>query len=210
MVPAGAVGILGGTFDPIHKGHLAAARQLLAQAGVAEIWLMPNSLPPHRPVPPEANAQQRLAMAALAVSYQSALLVSDLEVRRGGVSYTIDTVRQLRARYPDGRFTWLIGSDAAAHLRDWHESGALLRESHFTIFNRPGGPPLDDRLLAQQGLDRTNSSLISIETLPIAAREVRSRLHAGKDVAALVPPAVLEYIVEHGLYGRGSASGQVR
>jgi nicotinate-nucleotide adenylyltransferase len=149
-------------------------------------------------------------MAALAVSYRSALAVSDLEVRRGGVSYTIDTVGQLRRVHPETAFSWLIGSDAAAHLRDWHESAELLRECHFTIFNRPGVPSLDDRMLAEQGLDGKNARVVSINTPPIAAREVRSRLRSGKDVASLIPPAVLEYILEHGLYGAGSAIGQVR
>jgi nicotinate-nucleotide adenylyltransferase len=196
------IGILGGTFDPIHRGHLSAAKQLLQQAALDEVWLMPNSLPPHRPVPPEASAAQRLAMAALAVSYQAGLRVSDLEVLRGGVSYTIDTVLELKQRFKGRRFTWLIGSDAAAHLAKWHQSSLLVRECHFTVFNRPGGPALDPELLARQGLDSANATMVTIDTPPIAAHEVRSKLRGGKDVTGLVPPAVLEYIVEHRLYGR--------
>src|SRR5438128_4595308 len=107
------IGILGGTFDPIHNGHLAAARQLLSVADLDQVWLMPNAIPPHRTAAPVAPAQDRMRMVELAVAGHDRLVPSRMEVDRGGVSYTIDTVREIARGYPGQRFVLLIGSDAA-------------------------------------------------------------------------------------------------
>src|SRR5437660_3251766 len=120
------IGILGGTFDPVHNGHLAAAGQLLRVADLDQVWLMPNAMPPHRTASPVAGAQDRMRMVELAVAGQPALVPSRVEVDRGGVSYTIDTVRQLAHEFPGQRFALLLGSDAALQIRSWHDADALL------------------------------------------------------------------------------------
>src|ERR1700716_949356 len=112
-VPDQTIGILGGTFDPVHNGHLAAARQLLGVADLDQVWLMPNATPPHRTAAPVAPAEDRMRMVEHAAAVHARLFPSRVEVDRGGVSYTIDTMRELARAFPGQRFAFLIGSDAA-------------------------------------------------------------------------------------------------
>src|SRR5256714_601981 len=116
-IPSVDIGILGGTFDPIHNGHLAAARQLLGVANLDQLWLMPNATPPHRTAAPVAPAEDRMRMVDLAVAGHDGLLPSRTEVDRGGTSYTIDTLRQLAREQPGRRFAFLIGSDGSLRTR---------------------------------------------------------------------------------------------
>src|ERR1700716_1028733 len=111
--PSGVIGIMGGTFDPVHNGPLAAARQLLGVADLDQVWLMPNATPPHRTATPAANAEDRMRMVEHAAAVHARLFPSRVEVDRGGVSYTIDTMRELARAFPGQRFAFLIGSDAA-------------------------------------------------------------------------------------------------
>src|SRR3982074_3001693 len=104
-IPSADIGILGGTFDPVHNGHLAAARQLLRIAGLDQVWLMPNATPPHRTAAPVAPAEDRMRIVELAAAGNEGLVPSRVEVDRGGVSYTIDTLRELARTYPRQRFT---------------------------------------------------------------------------------------------------------
>src|SRR5205807_8070998 len=118
-------GIMGGTFDPVHNGHLAAARQLRDVANLDELWLMPNAMPPHRTAAPVASADDRLRMVQLAVDLQPGLAPSALEVDCGGNSYTIDTVRELVRAFPGRLIAILLGYDAADHIRNWPDADAL-------------------------------------------------------------------------------------
>jgi nicotinate-nucleotide adenylyltransferase len=190
---------MGGTFDPVHNGHLAAARELRDVADLERVWLMPNAHPPHRN-PPLAGPGDRMRMVELAVDGQPGLLASRLEVERGGVSYTIDTLRELMQRFPGQRFDLLLGSDAAGQIRGWHEARAVLTEASFVIFNRPGTrmtvPELDEL-----GFPRERTRVVHLETPPIAAHEVRDRLRDGASIDDLLPFAVADYIQRHHLYG---------
>src|SRR5438874_9228409 len=122
------IGIMGGTYDPVHSGHLAAARQLRGEAGLEQVWLIPNAHPPHRSAAPVASPEDRMRMVEIAVSDQAGLLGSRIEVDRGGISYTIDTMRELARSMPGQRFELLLGSDAALRIRTWHEADTLLKE----------------------------------------------------------------------------------
>jgi nicotinate-nucleotide adenylyltransferase len=197
-VTDGATGILGGTFDPVHNGHLVAARQLREVAALGEVWLMPNAQPPHR-TPPAAGAPDRMRMVELAADALPGLRASALEVARGGVSYTIDTVRELARSYPARRFELLLGTDAALTIRRWHDAGSLLDEASFTIFNRPETVTTPDALYAL-GFPRQRTRLVHLDTPTIAAHEVRERLRQGLPIDGLVPPRVADYIRQHGLY----------
>jgi len=135
------IGILGGTFDPVHLGHLDAASQLRVAVGLTEVWLMPNCRPPHKVSPPVASPGQRLQMVELGIRGLPGLRACDLEVERGGVSYTVDTLRALRAEWPETVFTLLLGFDAALQIGAWHEVATILREASFVIFSRPPTPP---------------------------------------------------------------------
>lgn len=192
-------GILGGTFDPVHRGHLSAATQLISRAGLDEVCLMPNAQPPHRAGPPLAPAADRLRMVQLAVAELEGVSASSLEVERGGVSYTIDTVRQLRRNEPLRAFTLLLGSDAALQIRTWHEWEALLDEASFTIFSRPN-VRLEAGELERLGFPPERTQLVALRTPPISARMVRERLAQGQPVDDFLVPAVATYIRERGLY----------
>lgn len=190
---------MGGTFDPVHNGHLAAARQLLTVADLEQVWLMPNATPPHRTATPVANAEDRLRMVELAVAGQPGLHPSRIEVDRGGVSYTVDTMRQLAREFPEQRFALLLGSDAALQIRSWHNADALLDEASFVIFNRPE-TALAPQTLHELGFAPARSRVVHLDTPAIAAHQVRDRLARRAPIDDLVPAPVAEYIRTHELY----------
>ena len=194
------IGILGGTFDPVHLGHLAAADQVQRAARLDEVWLMPNSRPPHKVDGPHASALDRLAMVELAVSGRPGLRACDREVRRGGVSYTIDTLADLAGRFPEETFALLLGYDAALQIRSWHRADDLMRATHFVIFERPS-IDLEASELYALGFPPERTQILRIHTPPIAAHEIRRRLQAGQSVEGLLPDLVAGYIHEQELYG---------
>ena len=194
---------MGGTFDPVHNGHLAAARQLRDLAGLDQVWLMPNSTPPHRTAAPVASADDRLRMVQLAVDSEPGLAPSALEVDRGGISYTIDTVRELARAFPGRPFVILLGSDAALQIRGWHEADALLDEARFVIFNRPE-TTLAAQTLHELGFEPTRTQILHLDTPAIAAHQVRDRLARAAAIDDLVPAAVADYIRTHHLYHSAS------
>jgi len=171
---------MGGTFDPVHNGHLAAARQLLGVADLDRVWLMPNATPPHRTATPVANAEDRMRMVELAVAGRPGLHPSRIEVDRGGTSYTIDTVRQLARDYPGQRFAVLLGSDAALQIRSWHEADALLDEASFVIFNRPE-TALAPQTLHELGFAPVRSRIVHLDTPDRRAPGPRSPRAGGPD-----------------------------
>jgi nicotinate-nucleotide adenylyltransferase len=195
----GVIGIMGGTFDPVHNGHLAAARQLLGVAGLDQVWLMPNATPPHRTATPVANAEDRMRMVELAVAGQPGLHPSRTEVDRRGISYSVDTVRQLAREFPGQRFALLLGSDAALQIRSWRDADALLDEASFVIFNRPE-TALAPQTLHELGFAPARSRVVHLDTPAIAAHQVRDRLARGAPIDDLVPAAVADYIRTHELY----------
>jgi nicotinate-nucleotide adenylyltransferase len=200
---AAVTGIMGGTFDPVHNGHLAAARQLRDVASLDEVWLMPNATPPHRTAAPVASADDRLRMVRLAVGSQPGLKPSALEVDRGGTSYTIDTVRELARAFPGRPFAILLGSDAALQIRSWHDAGALLDAARFVIFNRPE-TTLAPQTLHELGFDPVRTQIVHLDTPAIAAHQIRDRLARGAPIDDLVPAAVADYIRTHHLYQSAS------
>ena len=195
----GSIGIMGGTYDPVHNGHLAAARQLRDEAALEQVWLVPNAYPPHRSAAPVASAEDRMRMVELAVSDQPGLVASRMEVDRGGISYTIDTARELARTLPGRRFELLLGSDVALQIRAWHEADALLKEGSFTIFNRPD-ISIALSTLYELGFSPARTRLVHLDTPAIAAHQVRDRLRRGAPIDDLVPPPVAEYIQAHRLY----------
>jgi nicotinate-nucleotide adenylyltransferase len=202
------IGILGGTFDPVHNGHLAASRQLQGVADLDHVWLMPNATPPHRTAARVAPAEDRMRMVELAVAGYDGLIPSRMEVDRGGISYTIDTVRELEREYPGQRFALLIGSDAALQIRSWHDANALLDTASFVIFNRPE-TALAPQTLHELGFAPARSRIVHLDTPAIAAHQVRDRLARGAPIDDLVPAAVADYIRVHELYRGNAGSGQL-
>ena len=185
--------MLGGTFDPVHNGHLAIARRALDELALTRVLLIPNGVPPHRAAP-QASGPQRLELLRLATAGCERLLVDDRELRRGGASYTVDTLRELRREYGDSRLVLLIGADAFADIRQWSRWQQLFALAEVAVFARPGGAGLPP------GVPTERVRLLAGRELDVSSSTVRARLAAGQDCSDLLPPAVAERIVQLGLY----------
>ncbi len=193
--------MLGGTFDPVHAGHVAVARQARHLLGLDRVLLVPSSRPPHRE-PPVAGAEDRLAMTRLAVAGEAGLEADDVEVRRGGTSYTVDTLRELRRRHPGGELVLLVGEDAALDLATWREGAAIAGLASLVVFNRSRSstPPDDEAHPAGPHDPSAAATRLTVESPDISATAVRAALARHEDLAEMLPPSVLEYIRERGLY----------
>ena len=193
------LGILGGTFDPIHLGHLAAASAALDCAELERVLFIPSARPPHRPAA-HASAEARLAMCRLAVAGEPRFEVSDLEVRRGGPSYTSDTLRELRLARPDDELHLILGWDAAKLFRSWHEPEAVLELVMIVVVARPGTAEPSAADLRSAGFDPGRVISCLRVTPDVSGSELRRELAAGASISGQVSPAVEGYIAEHDLY----------
>jgi nicotinate-nucleotide adenylyltransferase len=208
------IGIFGGTFDPVHNGHLRTALELVGALRLDELRLIPCHVPATRDLP-AAGAEHRLAMLRLAVAGSPPLVCDEIEVRRGGVSYTIDTLRSVRGEIAENdRLCLVIGADAFAALERWKEWQELLDFAHIVVLERPGERPVPSAALArwvaahraedvERTLERARDGAIfelQLTQLAISASHVRALLRAGKTPRFLLPDAVLDYIRRHRLY----------
>jgi len=195
----GGIGLLGGTFDPVHLGHLAVARQVAAALALSSVYLVPSNRPPHRRAP-AAPPADRLAMARIATADEAGIGVLDVELGRGGVSYTVDTLRELRDRWPGEALVLLLGWDAARLFSTWKEPQAIAELCALAVFNRAGESQPAAADLEAAGLPPA-TRLLAVESPDISATAVRRRLATGGDVSSMVPPGVLAYIRKRHLYG---------
>ena len=190
--------VLGGTFNPIHHGHLICARAVAELMGLDSAVLVPSARPPHKPNHLNlAPAADRLEMCRLAVAGSHFFAVEDLEIHRQGASYTVDTARELRRRGWES-VNWLIGSDTVPQLPTWHEAAMLLQEVRFIIMERPGGSV--DWNALPPGYQKLRANVVAAPHIEISSTAIRARVAAGQAIDYLVPPAVQRYIDEHGLY----------
>lgn len=218
------IGLFGGTFNPIHRCHLTVARQTLTRLALDRILFIPSGDPPHKPPGSLAPARDRVEMVRLALSGEPGFELSEVEVRRSGHSYSVDSVRVLRRELgPDCALYLMIGLDAFLDYPSWREAATLLTLCHFIVLSRPGSsfghladlPPLpridqtalhalDDgsRDILEVSLPAGNTRLILL-TLPpceASASEIRQRIQSGQRLANLLPPLVESYIIRHRLY----------
>jgi nicotinate-nucleotide adenylyltransferase len=216
----GRLGVLGGTFDPIHYGHLDAGDAAQRALGLDEVRLVPVHDPPHRPTDPRASAFHRFALVALAVQDRSSWRVSDAELRRSGQSYTYDTLKALQGEgWRAAQIFFILGADAFAEIATWHRFPEVADEAHFVVVARPGTTldaavartptlvprmRLPDRSAGMSG--ETAIFLVHAATRNVSSSEVRVRLTAGLPVDDLVPPEVTHHILAHELYGTVRAS----
>ena len=187
------IGLFGGSFDPVHLGHLLVAQEAMEELGLDRLFFIPAAQSPFKPENHAAPAPARLQWLRLALAGQAAFEVDDQEVRRGGISYTIETLRDYTKRFPDAQRFYLIGADNAAKLNEWRDAGELAQLAEFVAIPRPGGtaqfpPPFRGRLL--KGFP-----------LGVSSSEIRARVKAGLPVDHLVPPAVAGAIRAAQLYG---------
>ncbi len=193
------VAVLGGTFDPVHMAHLALATAARDAIGAQETWLVPARTPALRGEP-VAPAHLRLAMLETAVRTIAGVSVVDVELRRPGVSYTIDTLELLRSTHPDTQPWWVVGADAARHVHEWHRSEDVLAIIRLVVVQRAGSPRFDDAEAQSLGLDPGRTEVLDLTPPAISASEVRRRVAAGEPIAGLVPGAVADIIAASGLY----------
>lgn len=196
------LGIMGGTFDPIHIGHLQIARAVGRHLGLEQVMFIPAYIPPHKLGMDFAPAEDRYAMTALAIAPYQDFVLSDMELKRSGVSYTIDTVRQLAKEHPDEQLYFIIGADSVAQLHTWHNIHELLQLAIFVAAGRPGYDGVMEEAEAHLGsIARKRIMLLDTDEYDVSSTEIRSRIKAGKSLAGLVPELVEKYIYEHSLYG---------
>jgi len=193
------LGILGGTFDPIHVGHLAVAKAAIECAQLDRVLFVPSALPPHRAAA-QAPAEDRLAMTNLAVRGEPNFEVSDVEVRRGGRSYTVETLSELHRAHPDDELFLILGWDAARLFRTWHQPERVSSLASVVIVDRPGqGPPAQSEL-AGLGLDPARVIKCHVPTPDVSGSALRRAIAAGQPVTGQLPPAVERYVADHDLY----------
>jgi nicotinate-nucleotide adenylyltransferase len=188
------VGLFGGSFDPIHVGHLIVGRAVAEALGLEEIRFMPTGEQPLKRGRHVADAGHRAAMVAAAVLGEAGLALERAEADRPGPSYTVDTLRALRAREPGRDWVLLLGGDAAAELDQWREAAALPGLARLVAFARPGAPRPAHPLLHQ---------VVEAPAVEISSTAIRRRVAAGLSIRYLVPDAVAGYIAAQGLYRNG-------
>jgi nicotinate-nucleotide adenylyltransferase len=192
------VGLMGGTFDPIHLGHLLAAETAREACGLDEVWFIPSRTPPLKPGEPHAPGEDRLEMVRLAIAGNPAFRALDLELRRPGVSYSIDTARELRERWRDCLFSYIIGGDRVNDLPRWHRIGELAEIVSFIGVARPGHP-VDIGALPEMLRGRVR--VIPMPQLDISSSGIRELRREGRSIRYLVPDGVHDFILGKGLYG---------
>ncbi len=208
----GPIGLFGGTFDPIHYGHLRTAFELLQSLKLAQIRFLPTGSPPHREAP-LASSELRLDMVRAAVAGQAGFTVDDREIRRSGVSYSVDTLTELRREHPQRSLCLLLGMDAFLGMPTWHRWREIFELAHVVVAHRPGwkapitGPLGEEMVDRGTGSVRELHSLIAgrihvhaVTQLEIASTDLRALILAGRDLRYLVPEAVRDLIVRTGCY----------
>ncbi len=193
------IGLLGGTFDPIHIGHLGAASAAADCAGLDRVIFVPSAEPPHRGAA-VASAEDRLAMCRLAIEGEPLFEVSDVEVRRGGRSYTVDTLREMRARLPVDELFLILGWDAAKMIRTWRDPQAVLDLATILVVSRPGTPAPAQQDLESAGLGTGRVVLCLKATPNVSGSALRQAIANGESVAGKLPVAVERYIATRHLY----------
>jgi nicotinate-nucleotide adenylyltransferase len=212
-----AIGLFGGTFDPVHFGHLRAALEVQEMLDIDDFRLLPAGTPPHR-APPVASAAHRLAMLRLAVTGHPGMTVDDRETRRKGNSYMVDTLREIRGESGEAPLMLLIGQDAANALDTWHEWKNLFSLAHIVVMRRPeslvswSGELLESmqlRLVSHPDRLREQPAgcvmPLEVTQLAISSTGIRSRLYEGHSASFLLPDRVIDYIMENRLYFAGEA-----
>jgi nicotinate-nucleotide adenylyltransferase len=191
------IGIMGGTFDPIHLGHLIAAESAREAAGLHEVWFMPTHIPPHKPNTPKASAEQRLEMVRLAITNHISFRAVDYELTRGGVSFTADTVQSLHELHPTLTFYYIIGADMVMYLPKWVQIEQIIKHVSFIGLQRAGFQVALDQLPAYLA---EKVQLAPMPLIEISSTAIRERERLRQSVRYLVPENVRVYMEANRLY----------
>ena len=186
------IGVMGGTFDPIHHGHLVAASEVAQSFDLDEVIFVPTGMPPHKPVVTEA--EHRYLMTVIATAANPRFTVSRVDIDRHETTYTIDTLRDLKKARPDADFVFITGADAVAQIFTWKNVQELWDLAHFVAVSRPG------HVVSLSDLPEGDVSWLEVPALAISSTDCRSRVERGFPVWYLVPDGVVQYISKHHLY----------
>ncbi|NCD18462.1 MAG: nicotinate-nucleotide adenylyltransferase [Actinobacteria bacterium] len=198
------VGVMGGTFDPIHHGHLVAASEVQDVFDLDEVVFVPTGAQPFKLDREVTSVEHRYLMTVIATASNPRFTVSRVDIDRPGVTYTIDTLRDLRTQMPEDELFFITGADAMSQILEWKNAGELFELAHFIGVTRPGHA-LDDAGLPEKG-----ASLLEVPALAISSTDCRARVAAGSPVWYLVPDGVVQYIAKYELYRRRAAPSGLR
>ncbi|QAA76570.1 MAG: Nicotinate-nucleotide adenylyltransferase [Candidatus Bipolaricaulis sibiricus] len=193
----GRTGLFGGTFNPIHTGHLRVAEEALRQFGLREVVFIPTGCPPHRTVDEGTPAETRYTLVCLAVKDRPRFSVSRIEVDRPGPSYTVDTVAAMKELHPEG-VAYIVGADIFARIETWRDWRRLLESCPFIVAPRPGASPAQ---FHRPPFTAAEVHVLNMPLISISSSELRRRYREGMPTAGMIPTEVDRWIREHGLYG---------
>jgi nicotinate-nucleotide adenylyltransferase len=196
------IGFFGGSFDPVHNGHLALARACGQQAALDEVWFTPTAVQPLKQRGPQASNADRLAMLELAISSEPTWRVCRIELNRGGVSYTVDTLRGIRLDRPHDELFIMLGSDTLGDVLSWREPEEIFRLARPLFVRRAGSAMPDVEAIVMQSISGSQfePQVVEMPAHAESSTEIRRLVAAGKPIDGMVPPEVAAYIADHGLY----------
>ncbi len=198
------LGLLGGTFDPVHFGHLLLAECCREQCRLDAVWFLPTAIPPHKQDRHPTSAEARIAMLQLAIGGNKAFSVNCHEVERGGVNYTVETLEHFHRELPEAALFFLVGADMLHDLPHWRQASRLCELATFVAVRRPGEPAPDFQALASiatpEQIDRACRHQVEMPEIGFSSTEIRRRVAAGQSIRYQTPRAVEKYIEQHGLY----------
>lgn len=196
------LGIYGGTFDPVHLGHLLLAEQCREQCSLDQVWFVPAGIPPHKQDATHTPAATRVEMLELAIAGQPAFAVSRLEIERSGPSYTIETLRQIQSAQPEDELSFLVGADSLKELATWREPRGIVEIAELVVVNRGASASLalDPVRRALGDAAAARIRFVEMPAVEFASRDIRRRAREGRSLRYLVPRAVEQFIEERGLY----------
>ena len=199
------IALFGGSFDPIHLGHLIIARSVAELLDIDRVIFLPSASPPHKTASDLLAAEHRSEMVKLAIADEPAFGFSDFDLTRQGPSYTIETVAHFRQEFgPTAILHWIIGADSLPELPTWYRAGELVESCHIVTAARPGWERIDDQALRPHFNDEQiatlRSNMVETPRIDISATDIRNRVRAGKSIQYLVPESVRQYMLQHGLY----------
>ena len=203
------IGICGGTFDPFHRGHLDPILAVCGRVGWDRVIYIPAHVQPFKQDRDTASGYDRFAMISLSILEEERLFVSPMELERGNVSYTVDTLETVRTFYPNATIDWIIGDDNLDKLHEWKSIDRIFKLANFVVLTRGGKsvPPAMQIRVTTPEKRRSHGAIILADnpTVPISSTEIRRRLYDGESIEDLVPPPVSRYIHHYGLYRKGQS-----
>lgn len=205
------VGLYGGSFNPIHVGHLIVARSVAEQLALERVDFLPSAAPPHKRPLDLIAAEHRATMVRLAIAGEACFAASDIDLVRPGPTFTIDTIRQWKSAHPDCEPVWIIGGDSLVELPTWRDAGQLVDECRIVTATRPLECDLDwlpiEKALGHSRADRLREGVLTTPVIDVSATGIRRRVGEGRSIRYLVPDAVADYIERHGLYRTSRDTG---